>query len=48
MLLIYRPFDVGDAVEVGGVTGKVDNVSLVNTTIRTFDNKKVIDPNKSV
>ncbi len=48
MLMIYRPFDVGDAVEVGGVTGKVDNVSLVNTTITTFDNKKVIVPNKSV
>ena len=39
MLLIYRPFDVGDFVEVGGVTGKVDSVSLVTTTIRTPDNK---------
>ncbi|MEM1084379.1 MAG: mechanosensitive ion channel family protein [Verrucomicrobiota bacterium] len=48
MLLVYRPFDVGDAVEVGGVTGKVESVSLVNTTILTFDNKKVIVPNKSV
>ena len=48
MLLLYRPFDVGDAVEVGGVTGKVRNVSLVSTTILTFDNKKVVVPNKSV
>ncbi len=48
MLLIYRPFDVGDSVEVGGVTGKVYSVSLVNTTILTFDNKRVIVPNKSV
>lgn len=48
MLLLYRPFDVGDVVEVGGVTGKVDNVSLVNTTITTFDNKVVLVPNKSV
>lgn len=48
MLLIYRPFDVGDAVEVGGVSGLVDNVSLVNTTIRTFDNKLVLVPNKQV
>lgn len=48
MLLIYRPFDVGDAVEVGGVTGAVNSVSLVNTTILTFDNKKVIVPNKNV
>ena len=48
MVLIYRPFDVGDAVEVGGVSGKVDNVSLVSTTIKTFDNKRVLVPNQSV
>ncbi len=48
MLLFYRPFDVGDAVEVGGIAGSVDNVSLVSTTIRTFDNKKVLVPNKKV
>lgn len=48
MLLIYQPFDVGDAVEVGGVSGSVDSVSLVNTTIRTWDNKVVLVPNKSV
>lgn len=48
MLLIYRPFDVGNIVEVGGVSGKVDGVSLVSTTIRTFDNKVILVPNKSV
>ena len=48
MLLIYRPFDVGDGVEVAGVNGKVDNVSLVTTTIRTFDNKVILVPNKQV
>ncbi len=48
MLLIYRPFDVGDVVEVGGVSGKIDQVSLVSTTIRTFDNKMVLVPNKKV
>ncbi len=48
MLLIYRPFDVGDAVDVGGVTGKIDQVSLVSTTIKTFDNKVVLVPNKNV
>lgn len=48
MLMIYRPFDVGDAVEVGGVTGKVDSVSMVSTTICTFDNKRVLVPNKKV
>jgi len=48
MLMINRPFDVGDAVEVGGVLGKVDSVDLVSTTILTFDNRKVIVPNKNV
>ena len=48
MLLIYRPFDVGDIVEVGGVSGKIDQVSLVSTMIRTFDNKVVLVPNKNV
>ena len=48
MLLVYRPFDVGDVVEVGGVSGKVDNVSLVSTTIRTFDNKVILVPNQAV
>ncbi len=48
MLLIYRPFDVGNSVEVGGVTGKIDQVSLVSTKIRTFDNKVVLVPNQKV
>lgn len=48
MVLIYRPFDVGDIVNVGGVEGKVDNVSLVSTTIRTADNKSILVPNQSV
>lgn len=48
MLMVNRPFDVGDAVEVGGVTGKVEGVSLVSTTILTFDNRKVVVPNKQV
>ncbi len=48
MLLIYRPFDVGNVVEVGGVSGKIDSVTLVSTTIRTFDNKVVLVPNRNV
>lgn len=48
MLLIYRPFDVGNAVEIGGIKGKVDSVSMVCTTILTFDNQKVLVPNKKV
>jgi len=48
MILFYRPFDVGDTIETGGLRGKVNNMSLVNTTIRTFDNQSMIIPNNKV
>nr|WP_245621609.1 mechanosensitive ion channel family protein [Enterovibrio calviensis] len=48
MLLIYRPFDVGDYVSAGGVEGKVSHMSLVNTTIKTFDNQIIIVPNSKI
>ena len=48
MILFYRPYDVGDAVEVGGVTGKVRDMSIVNTTILTFDNQTLILPNSKI
>ncbi|WP_394134495.1 mechanosensitive ion channel domain-containing protein [Aliivibrio fischeri] len=48
MLLIYRPFDVGDLVEAGSVSGKVSHMSLVNTTIKTFDNQIIILPNSMI
>ncbi|CZF79043.1 Small-conductance mechanosensitive channel [Grimontia celer] len=48
MLLIYRPFDVGDFVQAGGVEGKVSHMSLVNTTIKTFDNQIIIVPNSKI
>ena len=48
MLLIYRPFDVGDYVSAGGVEGKVSHLSLVNTTIKTFDNQIIMVPNNKI
>ena len=48
MILIYRPFDVGDAVETGGISGKVKQMNLVSTTITTFDNQRVIVPNRKI
>ncbi|QBY05344.1 mechanosensitive ion channel [Thalassotalea sp. HSM 43] len=48
MLLIYKPFDVGDFVFAGGVDGKVSHMSLVNTTIRTFDNQVIMIPNSKI
>jgi small conductance mechanosensitive channel len=48
LILFYRPFDVGDTVEAGGETGKVHSMSLVNTTILTFDNQRLIIPNNKI
>jgi len=48
MILIYRPYDLGDVVSVGGVTGKVDAMSLVSTTIMTPDNQQTIVPNSTI
>ena len=48
MLLLFRPFKVGDAVTVNGVTAKVFQINLFNTEFDTFDNRRVIMPNSSV
>jgi small conductance mechanosensitive channel len=48
MILLYRPFDVGDVIEAGGVYGKVDGMSLVTTTILTFDNQTLVVPNSKI
>jgi small conductance mechanosensitive channel len=48
MILYYKPFDVGDWVEVAGMSGSVSALNLVSTTISTGDNKKMIVPNNSI
>jgi len=48
MILLSRPFDVGDVIEAGGVGGKVGNMSLVSTTILTFDNQRLVVPNNKI
>jgi small conductance mechanosensitive channel len=48
MILLYRPYDLGDTVTVAGTTGKVDSMTLVSTTIHTPDNKRVVVPNSSI
>jgi len=48
LMLIYRPFDTGDFVNVGGVVGKVESMNLLSTQLRTPDNQLVIVPNNSV
>lgn len=48
MILIYRPFDVGDLINAAGVTGRVSHMSLVSTTIKTLDNQRLIIPNNKI
>lgn len=48
MILFFRPFDTGDAVEAGGVSGTVQTMNLVSTTIKTFDNKLMVVPNSKI
>jgi small conductance mechanosensitive channel len=48
LILLYRPFDVGDVVLAGGVEGTVSHMSLVNTTFLTFDNQRLVVPNNLI
>jgi len=47
-ILAMRPYDVDDVVEAGGVVGRVREMGLWNTTIVTFDARRLLVPNKSV
>ncbi|GAL12489.1 potassium efflux system KefA protein [Vibrio astriarenae] len=48
MILIYRPYDVGDMVKVAGIQGTVNNMSLVSTTVQTIDNQRLVIPNNKI
>lgn len=48
MIMINRPFDEGDYVNIGGKGGTVRKVSVVSTTIATPDNQVIIIPNSKV
>jgi len=48
MLLIFRPFKVGDFVDVGGAAGSVQEIGIFSTTLHTPDNVKVVVPNATI
>ncbi|MBW1753233.1 MAG: mechanosensitive ion channel [Deltaproteobacteria bacterium] len=48
MILLYRPYDTGDLIDVGGVYGKVDKMSLVSTSLLTTDNQLFVVPNSKI
>jgi small conductance mechanosensitive channel len=48
LLLIQRPFKVGDVIKVSDVTGTVADVAIRTTNVRTFDGLHVLIPNRHV
>ncbi len=48
MILLYRPYDVGDLVDVSGAVGKVHKMSLVSTSLLTVDNQLIVVPNNKI
>jgi small conductance mechanosensitive channel len=48
MLLLNEPFKVGDFVEAAGVSGAVQEMNLMATTLTSPDNKKIMVPNRNI
>ena len=48
MLMIFRPYKVGDFAEVAGLFGLVDGIDLFTTHLKTFDNQHIIVPNGAI
>lgn len=45
LILLFRPFKVGDWIEAQGVAGTVDSILIFHTVLRSGDNKRIIVPN---
>ncbi len=48
MLVMFRPFKVGDFVEAAGTSGIIEQITIFNTIMRTGDNREVIVPNGQI
>ena len=48
LMLVFRPFKVGDVVNAAGVMGKVNEIDLFTTTLDTPDNRRIIVPNSAI
>jgi small conductance mechanosensitive channel len=48
MLLVFRPFGIGDVIDAGGVIGTVTAIDIFTTTISSPDNRKIIVPNGQI
>ena len=48
MIIIFRPFKIGDYITAGGTSGVVDEIGLFATMMHTPDNQRIIVPNSSI
>jgi len=48
MLIIFKPFKVGDFVEAAGIAGVVEEIRIFTTRLRTGDNREIIVPNAQI
>ncbi len=48
LIVLFRPYKVGDWVEAAGVSGAVEEVQILTTVLKTGDNKRVIVPNGQI
>jgi len=48
VILVFRPFKIGDYINAGGAEGTVDKISLFTTTISPVDNRLIIVPNSAI
>jgi small conductance mechanosensitive channel len=48
MLILFETFKAGDTIETAGSVGRVEEIQIFNTVLKTADNKKVIIPNSKI
>jgi small conductance mechanosensitive channel len=48
MIIIFRPFKVGDFIDAGGTMGSVEEIEIFTTKMKTPDNKQIIMPNSQI
>ena len=48
LMIVFKPFKVGDFIEAGGASGVVERIEIFTTTLKSPDNKIIIIPNSKV
>lgn len=48
LIILFRPYRVGDYIEAAGIVGSVEQVQILTTILKTGDNKQIIVPNSQI